>query len=652
MWKTSDFVREILYFPNTENKNVSRGGNLEKKSAEQEQRIKDERYRLFFEKLSHAVLIHRKGQIMDANTEACKLLGYTREQLITKNLLSFIVDRDDNTEKNIRGELAQFEMKFRRTDGTVMDMEITSVPVDEEDNSIQGSIICDITEHKNADNNLKNQLHFMETLLDTIPSPIFYKNKNNVYIGCNKAFSKEIIGVPKEGILGKTLFDFPYSIPYEMTSVYHKYDMKLMLQGGTQVYEGIVRKTDGTSGIFIFNKAAFTDSSGKISGIVGVMIEITDYKKAVTSLLEKTTLLEGLLESLPDMVFFKDLDGVYLGCNPIFSEYIGLSVDDIVGKNDFDLLDEETARFFREKDKIVLESTSPHKNEEWVDYPDGRKVLLETFKAPLKTSDGKLIGSLGVSRDITSRKHAEQLMLEAKISAEIANRAKTEFIANMSHELRTPLNSIIGFSDVLLEQMFGELNNEQEKYLGHILGSGRQLLGIINSILDISKIENGEVELYYENINIVDLIRETIKILKPLATQKNINIDVQDMSITGICELGKNQMSQVLYNLIGNAIKFTPQNGSISVSIIENEDTFEVSVSDSGIGIPEEHMEEIFLPFRQLESHASRRYGGTGLGLALVKEFIEMHGGDINVKSESGKGSNFIFTIPKKVNGK
>ncbi len=589
---------------------------------------------------------------MDANTEACKLLGYTREQLITKNLLSFIVDRDDNTEKNIRGELAQFEMKFRRTDGTVMDMEITSVPVDEEDNSIQGSIICDITEHKNADNNLKNQLHFMETLLDTIPSPIFYKNKNNVYIGCNKAFSKEIIGVPKEGILGKTLFDFPYSIPYEMTSVYHKYDMKLMLQGGTQVYEGIVRKTDGTSGIFIFNKAAFTDSSGKISGIVGVMIEITDYKKAVTSLLEKTTLLEGLLESLPDMVFFKDLDGVYLGCNPIFSEYIGLSVDDIVGKNDFDLLDEETARFFREKDKIVLESTSPHKNEEWVDYPDGRKVLLETFKAPLKTSDGKLIGSLGVSRDITSRKHAEQLMLEAKISAEIANRAKTEFIANMSHELRTPLNSIIGFSDVLLEQMFGELNNEQEKYLGHILGSGRQLLGIINSILDISKIENGEVELYYENINIVDLIRETIKILKPLATQKNINIDVQDMSITGICELGKNQMSQVLYNLIGNAIKFTPQNGSISVSIIENEDTFEVSVSDSGIGIPEEHMEEIFLPFRQLESHASRRYGGTGLGLALVKEFIEMHGGDINVKSESGKGSNFIFTIPKKVNGK
>ena len=589
---------------------------------------------------------------MDANPEACKLLGYTRKQLITKNLLSFIVGRDNNNEKSIMGEFAQFELKLRRTDGTVMDVEITSSPVDEEDNSIQGIIICDITEHKNADNNLKNQLHFMETLLDTIPSPIFYKNNNNVYIDCNKAFSKEIIGVPKAEIIGKTLFDFPYSIPYGMTSVYHKYDMELMLHGGIQVYEGIVRKTDGTSGNFIFNKAAFTNSSGKISGIVGVMIEITEYKKAVNSLLEKTTLLEGLLESLPDMVFFKDMDGVYLGCNPIFSEYIGRSVEDIVGKNDFALLDEGTAVFFREKDKIVIESDSSHKNEEWVDYPDGRKVLLETFKAPLKTSDGKLIGSLGVSRDITARKNAEHLMLEAKIAAEIANRTKNEFIANMSHELRTPLNSIIGFSDVLLEQMFGELNNEQEKYLGHISVSGRQLLGIINSILDISKIENGEVELYYENINIVDLIRETIKVLKPLATQKNITIDVQDRSNTGICELGKNQISQVLYNLIGNAIKFTPQNGSISVSIVENEDTFEVSVSDSGIGIPEERMGEIFLPFRQLESHASRRYGGTGLGLALVKEFIEMHGGDINVKSEFGKGSNFIFTIPKKGNEK
>jgi PAS domain S-box-containing protein len=333
----------------TENKKVSRGDKPEENSAEQKKRSDKERYRLFFENLSYAVLIHRKGQIMDANPEAYQLLGYTREQLITKNLLSFVVGRDNNTEKSINGEFAQFELKLRRTDGTVMDVEITSSPVDEEDNSIQGIIICDITEHKNADNNLKNQLYFMETLLDIIPSPIYYKNKKNVYIGCNKAFSKEIIGAAKAEILGKTLFDFPYSIPYETTSVYHKYDMELMLHGGTQTYEGIVRKTDGTLGNFIFNKAAFTDSSGKISGIVGAMLEITEYKKAANSLLEKTTLLEGLLKSLPDMVFFKVLDGIYLGCNPIFSEYIGLSVDEIVGNNDFDLLDEETARFSAKK---------------------------------------------------------------------------------------------------------------------------------------------------------------------------------------------------------------------------------------------------------------------------------------------------------------
>ncbi len=497
---------------------------------------------------------------------------------------------------------------------------------------------------------LEDQLLFMETLIDTIPSPIFYKNCDHVYIGCNDAFSEEILGTPKEDIIGKTLFDFPDSIPHDLALIYRKHDKELLRRGGAQVYETTVMKSDGTLGNYIFNKAAFTDSRGNIKGIVGVMIEITAYKSTARSLLEKTTLLEGLLDSVPDMVFFKDMDGVYLGCNTAFSEYAGLPVKEIEGKKDLDLFDENTALFFREKDRVVIASGSSRKNEEWVEYPDGRKVLLETFKAPLRTEDGKLIGSLGVSRDITARKKAEQLMLEAKITAEMANRTKNEFIANMSHELRTPLNSIMGFSDVMLEQAFGELNTQQQKYLEYISDSGKQLLNIINNILDISRIETGEVEILFENVDVVALVRGSIAILKPLADEKNINIELREFVSTGTCEMGKHQISQALYNLIGNAIKFSHENGEIIISIEEEAENISISVTDRGIGIPEGRLEEIFLPFRQLESNMKRRYGGTGLGLTLVKEFVEMHGGSINVKSKHGEGSIFIFTLPKVIN--
>ncbi|SFM21995.1 PAS domain S-box-containing protein [Methanolobus profundi] len=603
---------------------------------------------MLFERASSAIVIHREGQILDANASACELFGYNSEGLKGQDLLSFVEGSGEEIRNIIPNGTSRSELRIQKADSTLIDVEVSSFNIDD-DGSVQGAIIRDITEFLDARKTLQDNLRFIGTLLDTIPSPIYYKDRNNVYIGCNKAFSKDIIGVPKEDIIGKNLFDFSHAIPLDTASVYHKFDMELMLKGGTQRYEGTVRKADGKAGDFIFNKAVYTDYTGKINGIVGVMLEVTDYKKAVQSLLEKTSLLEGLLRSVPDMVFFKDRKGVYLGSNPVFSEYVGIPMDDIIGKTDFELFDQETAEFFREKDRAVIESGSSRRNEEWVDYPDGSRVLLETFKAPLRMPDGNIIGSLGIGRDITGRKLAEHSILEAKIAAEVANRTKNEFIANMSHELRTPLNSIIGFSDVLAEGISGDLNNEQARYVSHISNSGKHLLGIINSIIDISKIENGKVELYYELVDIIDLINESIDLLTPLAEQKSIVIQVEDRSASRMCIIGKTQISQVLYNLIGNAIKFTHPGGSVTITIDEEEDVFSISVTDTGIGIPHDHLEDIFLPFKQVDSQKSRRYSGTGLGLALVREFVEIHGGHVKVESEPEKGSTFSFTVPKKV---
>ena len=224
--------------------------------------------------------------------------------------------------------------------------------------------------------------------------------------------------------------------------------------------------------------------------------------------------------------------------------------------------------------------------------------------------------------------------------------AKNGLIMNMSHELRTPLNSVIGFSDLLLEGAFGSLNTRQSKYVSNILISGKNLLEIINNLLDISRLEAGERNLNYEEIDIASLIGEVRMSLLSPASNKKISVEVKvDTSLENI-RADRTKLRQILYNLMSNAIKFTPEKGRVTVSACKKEGMLEIKVSDNGIGLSKEDNEKIFMPFIQADSSTARGYGGAGLGLYIVKNFIDLHGGKIWVDSEVGKGSTFIFTLP------
>ncbi|MGD9779660.1 PAS domain-containing sensor histidine kinase, partial [Methanomethylovorans sp.] len=253
-----------------------------------------------------------------------------------------------------------------------------------------------------------------------------------------------------------------------------------------------------------------------------------------------------------------------------------------------------------------------------------------------------------LARDITDRKLAEENLLQAKIAAETSSRTKSEFLANMSHELRTPLNSIIGFSDALMEGYFGELDPKQTRYIQNISNSGKHLLNLINDILDISKVEAGKMKLFPESTNIDSLLDEMVSLVQPLAAKKEIIINVSRDPELQTMFADKAKIKQVLYNLLGNAIKFTHRGGRVIIRTNINGNMAQISVIDTGIGISPQDMNRLFRPFTQLDSSVARRYEGTGLGLALVKELIELHGGHIWVESEVGKGSNFTFEIPLK----
>jgi signal transduction histidine kinase len=229
---------------------------------------------------------------------------------------------------------------------------------------------------------------------------------------------------------------------------------------------------------------------------------------------------------------------------------------------------------------------------------------------------------------------------------EAASRHKSEFLANMSHELRTPLNAILGFSEVLLERMFGDLNEKQAEFVQDILGSGRHLLALINDILDLSKVEAGRMELHLTPVNLPLAIESAVGLVRERASRHGIALSCAADDALEEVVADERKVRQILLNLLANAVKFTPDGGRVEVRAVRADTYAEIAVSDTGIGIAPQDQAAVFEEFRQVGGAQAQKREGTGLGLALAKRFVELHGGTIGVRSERGKGSTFTFTLP------
>jgi len=274
---------------------------------------------------------------------------------------------------------------------------------------------------------------------------------------------------------------------------------------------------------------------------------------------------------------------------------------------------------------------------------DGRVWFVQAI--PVTEEDGKIIGVLITCREITERKAAEKLLQEKQI-AEVANRTKSEFLANMSHELRTPLNSIIGFSDLLYEHAYGELTEKQLRAVGNISRSGKHLLGLINDILDLSKVEAGRLELNYKEFELAAKFNMIQNLLSPIADRKNIRVEIKIEDNIKSIRADEARFAQIMYNLVDNAIKFSYENSLIKIGARKKGNLVEITVVDTGIGIRPEDQNKIFKPFSQVDSFSSKKFQGTGLGLSLVKQIVHLHGGYVWFRSSPGEGSTFAFTIP------
>jgi PAS domain S-box-containing protein len=298
---------------------------------------------------------------------------------------------------------------------------------------------------------------------------------------------------------------------------------------------------------------------------------------------------------------------------------------------------------------------------------DGRVIWVYDISTLICDADGKAIATNGLIIDISDRKEIEIDLHQANERLELTNaelhratRLKDEFLATMSHELRTPLNAILGMSEALLEEVFGDLNPRQMKSIATIERSGEHLLSLINDILDVSKISAGKLELNITEVSPIELCKSSLMFIKQKAIQQQLTIDTQIPNNLDKIFVDERRMRQVLINLLNNAVKFTPKGGIVTLSIwVESPSICHptagyclcFSIRDTGIGIASDDISKLFQPFIQVDSKLNRKYEGTGLGLVLVKQLVELHGGFVTINSEVGIGSCFTVTIPQEMRG-
>jgi protein-histidine pros-kinase len=276
---------------------------------------------------------------------------------------------------------------------------------------------------------------------------------------------------------------------------------------------------------------------------------------------------------------------------------------------------------------------------------DSTEFPVEISLSPLQTDHGLLVTS--AIRDITGQKQSERALQGKNAELERANKAKDSFLASMSHELRTPLNGIIGFAEFLADGKPGAINAKQKEYLEDILNSGQHLLHLINDILDIVKIQAGKLELNPEAFVLADIIQEVRAGVRPIAQNKHIEVRIVVADGLEAVTLDQQRFKQVLFNLLSNALKFTDDAGNVDIRAeFDGTRCFRLSVRDSGIGIKADDVKRLFKEFEQLETGTDRRFGGTGLGLALTRKIVELQGGSIHVESDFGKGSTFSVILP------
>lgn len=555
----------------------------------------------------------------------------------------------------------QLEFRFRHKDGSYRwILAHASLLFDQEDKPIRmvGSHL-DITDRKLVEETIRHERDFNDTIVDSLPGVFYLYNEDRRFLRWNKNFTR-VTGYTDEEMLHKHPLDFFSEADRPLVAARIE---EVFTNGSSHVEANFITK-DGRAIPYFFTGLRLLIGDRRC--LLGVGIDITERKRAEEALQQREQQLALIYHTVGDIIFQLQVEGPdiyrFIAVNPAFLAATGLTEMQIIGRLADEIIPQPALTLVKQKYRQAIEEKKIVRWEETADYPKGR-LIGEVSVAPVFDSAGNCTHLVGSVHDITERKRAEvelrrlNLELEERVSqrtaelaqakeqAEAADRLKSTFLAIMSHELRTPLNSIIGFTGIMLQGLAGPLNAEQSKQLGMVQESARQLLALINDVLDISKIEAGQMEVVLAPFDMRALIEKVAATTRPQVEKKGLPLYVELDPTVGQLTSDQRRVEQILLNLVSNAIKFT-DTGHVKIACWTEDGRLFTCVTDTGLGIKPEDLNKLFQPFRQIESGLDRKVEGTGLGLSICYRLVQLLQGEIWVKSNWGQGSTFTFALP------
>jgi PAS domain S-box-containing protein len=544
-------------------------------------------------------------------------------------------------------EIVNGEIKYkssRKTDDIYL--VYSFVPVLNHNGEIETIIgyVSDLTQQKRAESESRKQADFLKLVINTIKTPFFVKDEEHKWVMLNDA-AVEMMGKPREVLLGKSDFDL---YPTEQANVFWECD-ELVFKTGSHSNEEMITWSDGTLHSIVTHKQLYIEKSSGKKYIVGTIHDISSYKKIEDDLRASDKKYRELFNNANDFIITLEPNGKITNANQTLLNYLQTDLESLVQHNVFELFTEENiVNAYAIRDKVLKGSYGSPFEIEAIGVA-GQPVIYEV-KASLLRENRKIVGVQCVFSDITERREASLKLEEYNKNLLELNNSKDKFFSIIAHDLRNPYSSILGFAELLFEDLEEMSKDEIRDSLKIIRNSAKNSLNLLEDLLAWSRLETGRIPFALNKVELIDVIDEVVDVLFSLAYRKQINI-INEVEPGVLLLADKNMLTTILNNLIMNAIKYTPIGGKIRIYtgeyFVKSDQKFiTISVADTGVGMDPELVDRLFTLNKLQSSPGTEKEQGTGLGLILSREMIEKHGGTIRVDSSPDKGSIFSFSIP------